>query len=305
MPINGTAHGSPDLSRGQSALSVPGEKNAHFLGEQKMELWLKPLCLQEQFFNPFVWCMKSVPRTRGLLITVGHFPSLQINWQKPLVPSFSMLLSFRAGKWPPPWDAYSFLRDLGIAQRPPRPQPNKRVHQGASPACLSSRAGSACWRLCFRRGGLLSAERYSLYLSSRRAPHGQVQARVLTGIQLPAVEPAWFRIRSLWSGSNPAAGGGPKAAWVGAKRGPDLNLGTWGMPCQQLPCRGSVVQVFLQSCLCPLPPLPHPSWGPGHARESLARLSAQDIWILWLASSKLHTTLLSVCHLPRGGWLVP
>lgn len=102
MPINGTAPGSPDLSRGQSALSAPREKNAHLLGEQKVELWLKPLCLQQQLFNPFVWCMKSVPRTQRLLITVGLFPSLQINWQKPLVPSFWMLLSFRAEKWSSP-----------------------------------------------------------------------------------------------------------------------------------------------------------------------------------------------------------
>lgn len=102
MPVNLTTSNSPDFPRSQSALSVPVEKNAHLLGEQKVELWLKPLSLQQQLFNPFVWCMPSVPRTQGLLITVGHFPSLQINWQKPLLTSFSMLLLFSAGKWPPP-----------------------------------------------------------------------------------------------------------------------------------------------------------------------------------------------------------
>ena len=135
--------------------AFPREKNAHFLGEQKVELWLKPLCLQEQFFNRFVWCIKSVPRTQGLLITVGPFPSLQINWQKPLVPSFWMLLLFRAGKWPPPWNAYSFLRDLGIAQPPRQPpaqqtQFTRRPHplvclpELAQPAGVFASAEMAC-----------------------------------------------------------------------------------------------------------------------------------------------------------------
>lgn len=97
-PVSCAPPSSPDESRGQSAPSVPKDKNGHLLGEQKVELWLKPLCLQQQLFNPFVWCMKSVPRTQGLLITVGPFPSLQINWQKPLPTSFWMLLLFRGGK---------------------------------------------------------------------------------------------------------------------------------------------------------------------------------------------------------------
>lgn len=99
-PISCAPPSSPDESGGQSAPRVPKDKNGHLLGEQKAELWLKPLCLQQQLFNPFVWCMKLVPRTQGLLITVGPFPSLQINWQKPLTTSFWMLLSFRGGKWP-------------------------------------------------------------------------------------------------------------------------------------------------------------------------------------------------------------
>ena len=154
VPINGTAPRSPDLPRVQSALSAPGEKNAHLLGEEKVELWLKPLCLQQQLFNPFVWCMKSVPRTQRLLITVGLFPSLQINWQRPLVPSFWMLLLFRAEKWSSPRNPCSFLHDLGIAQRPLHSPSDQPSRPGGLAHCLSSLAGSACWSLCFHGDAL-------------------------------------------------------------------------------------------------------------------------------------------------------
>ena len=147
MPINGTAPGSPDLSRGQSALSAPREKNAHLLGEQKVELWLKPLCLQQQLFNPFVWCMKSVPRTQRLLITV--FPvSRSIGRSLWFLPSGCFYhLELRSGRLLETHIVFYMTWELLSAPSPAHP--NKPNPPGGLAHCLSSLAGSACWRLCF------------------------------------------------------------------------------------------------------------------------------------------------------------
>lgn len=136
-----------------------GEK-CSFIGRQKGEVWLKPLCLHQQLFNPFVWCMKSVPGTQRLLITVGPFPSLQINWQKPLVISFWMLLLFGAGKLPPPQNLYRFSPGLGINSHPAAPSL-------ASSLLFPGWAGSVQgWCLCLRRETTCCPVESCMYLSS-------------------------------------------------------------------------------------------------------------------------------------------
>lgn len=133
MPINHTTLSSPNLSRGQSAVSIPLEKNAHLLGEQEVDLFLKLLCLQQQLFNPFVWYMKSVPRTQGLLITVGHFPSLQINWQKPLVTSFWMHLLIRAGEVASSLKPVQFFTGLENRRAPTTPNLTQQIESARKP----------------------------------------------------------------------------------------------------------------------------------------------------------------------------
>ena len=184
-----------------------------------MEPWLKPLCLQQQLFNPFVWCMKSVPRTQGLLITVGPFPSLRINWQKPLVTSFWMLLRFRGGQWPPLLQPLQCFSWLGSCTAPPRPPPSTPNAPGGL-ACPCAFPSGLRVAGTFASGEtlllLLSGRSAACTLSSWLAPRWQVRSRVLTTIEITLLP-----LLVAGEGPGSAAGRGHNKAQV-------LTRGPWG-----------------------------------------------------------------------------
>ena len=205
------------VKRPISSACSRGEK-CSLWGEQRVEPWLKPLCLQQQLFNPFVWRMKSVPRTQGLLITVGPFPSLRINWQKPLVTSFWMLLRFRGGQWRPPCNLYSVLAGWGVARRPLGPQPSTPNAPGGL-ACPCAFPSGLRVAGTFASGEtlllLLSGRSAACTLSSWLAPRWQVRSRVLTRIEITLLP------LLVAEGPGSAAGCGHYKAQV-------LTRGPWG-----------------------------------------------------------------------------